>query len=112
MIECSLVIIGVVLVVWSLSTLLKLRKKPEPVTVKRPAMPPVRPPAPARQSIPYSQGRLARSTSRDERRSDVLDEILSAVEDIADVVTTRKNSSRSDHDHAFSDSSNWDILDD
>ena len=112
MIEISFVILGVVLVVWSLITLMRLRKKPEPVTVKRPAMPAVRPPAPARQQIPYSQGRLVRPTSRDERRSDLLDDILCVAEEIGDVVATRKHASRSDSDHSTSDSTNWDSFND
>lgn len=109
MIECVLVLAGLLILGWVILP----KKKPKPVVVKRPAMPPVRPPAPARQEIPYSQGRLVRPTIRDTRdtRSDVLDDILSVVEDIADVVTTRKHS-RSDNDHGFSPSSNWDFLDD
>lgn len=108
MIECVLVLAGVLLVIW----LILPKKKPNPVTVQRPKMPPVRPPAPARQQIPYSQGRLVRPTSRDERRSDLLDDILSVAEEIGDVVASRKRSSRSDDDHAFSDSAKWDFLDD
>lgn len=102
MIEVVLILFGILILVW----LVLPKKKP---AIQRPKMPSVKPSAPP---IPYSQGRLVRPTSRQERRSEIIDDLLSFADELGDALSTRKSSKRSDNDHGYSDSSNWDILDD
>lgn len=106
MIEGLLIIAGVCLVVWGIRHMMK---KPVPeLEVKRPKMPPVRPPASPRQEIPYSQGRLVRPTVglsiHDKDGRDVfglLDELVGVVEELADSVSTRKRHSKSSDDDTW-----------